>query len=156
MWSDEELAAYVAEAGRGFRSSSPAVPQGQQTTVLGSTVSVDEPARAPQRAAWLSFSKSQPQLRQRSATLGARVRLLDAVVMPCCMWGLESVDLCAEKRRQLDATQRSMIGRMLHVFKRPAETIIASPPMSLRNMPEANGGSCRGTASFAWQDRLRS
>lgn len=96
--------------------------------LLGPVSALNDPAQAPllarTRAAWHAYAQVRQQLKQRSVSIRARVQLLDSVVLPWLMWGLESVDLSGLQRRQLGGIQRTVVSHMPMFGRRATETIV--------------------------------
>lgn len=54
--------------------------------------------------------------------LRMRLQLLDAVVLPSLLWGLETLWLCRPERSRIRAFQRTAVARCIRFFARPSET----------------------------------
>lgn len=71
--------------------------------------------------AWHAYSLIRPQLAQRGVPLHLRLQLLEAVVKPTLLWGLETVSLPLIQKRALTAVHRTMVKRTAHWLRRPRE-----------------------------------
>lgn len=98
-----------------------------QMIVLGSEVSLDwhQKAALPARlrGAWQKWSQLRPQLSNTSTSVASRISLLDSCILPSVLWGLETVPLTTSDRKKLDALQRVMIHRILHLPQRAREPL---------------------------------
>lgn len=94
-----------------------------EMTILGSQLSTARLQRsalqARERAAWHTWSQARHQLKYKLVPVSLRMRMLDAVILPTVMWGLETIVLTQADRRKLDGMQRAMIQRMQQVPQRP-------------------------------------
>lgn len=74
------------------------------------------------RFAWKSYAAIRPQLQMFDQPLRLRLQLLDAVVLPSLMLGLQRVWLCRPERGRIRAFQRTVVARCIRLFPRPDET----------------------------------
>lgn len=99
----------------------------QDMTILGSCVvlsrkdAADAALRHRCKAAWRSWHILTDQLTTKSTPLRLRIFILDTTVMASLMWGLETVDLTKKRRKKMNALQRTYIGRMIRLCRRPQE-----------------------------------
>lgn len=128
---------------------------GTRLLVLGSFISYDRPQRhalpARLQAAWLRWSQIRGQVGCRHSTLKSRVRLIDAVILPTLLWGLETVPLSQTDRRRLDEVQRRMVGRALLVGRRPQELLTDF----LRRRERCISGAITRPARGIWSELCR-
>lgn len=128
LWSAAELRKYEAS---GLR---PHPDQGAEhmkvvteMTVLGSVVTKEHepsvPLAARLKAAWLKYSKVRVQLQHRYTPLALRVKLMDSILTPTVLWGLETVRLPKTQRRTIDAFQRHVMARMVLVARKASESM---------------------------------
>lgn len=89
-------------------------------TVLGSFVSVADPTSTAVSHRLRSACIHQ-QLQVDSQPVRLRLALLEAVVLPSLLWGLESLWVTLPDRGRLRAVQRTMVARCVRIFARPAE-----------------------------------
>lgn len=73
------------------------------------------------RAAWKAWSGVRNQVRAPRISFDLPAQLLEGVVLPSLLWGMESLSLTRPQRDKLSTIQRVMLGRMLHLFQRPRE-----------------------------------
>lgn len=96
-------------------------------TALGSQITVDKqqwdalPTRC--KAAWLKWAHICGQLNNRLNPVKARMALLDAVILPTLLWGLETIHLSKMERKRIVAIQRVVVHRVLRLPQRPRETL---------------------------------
>lgn len=94
-------------------------------TVLGSSVSIDDPTSAALshrlRSAWKAYAGIPPQLQIHNQPIRLRLALLDAVVLPSLTWGLESLSLILPDRSRARAAQRTIVARCIRIFARASE-----------------------------------
>lgn len=74
------------------------------------------------RAAWKSWAGIRNQIRTQRICLLLRIQLLEGVVLPSLLWGLDTLCLTRPQRDNLTTIQRVMVGRMLKLFQKPRET----------------------------------
>lgn len=158
VWSDHELQDYVLSGTVPLYSDEHAktkVPEVDNTLVLGSIVRLKSPTDAPLqgrlKAAWKTYVRVRPQLKQRSVTVRARVVLLEATILPTMLWGTESLDLTSLQRRHITGTQRRMLGYNLQVPKRPSENVESYMKRRERLVSKTLRTHCRA----AWGDIQR-
>lgn len=58
-------------------------------------------------AAWLKYSKIRVQMQHHYTPLALRIKLMDPVLIPTVLWGLETVRLSKVLRRRFNAFQKS-------------------------------------------------
>lgn len=128
---------------------------GASMLVMGSFISYDRPQRlalpARLQAAWLRWSQIRGQVGCRHSTLKSKIRLIDAVILPALLWGLETVPLSQPDRRRLDGVQRRMVGRALLVGRRPQELL----PDFFRRRERCISGAIRRHARGIWSELSR-
>lgn len=73
------------------------------------------------RSAWKAYAGTRPQLQVYNQPIRLRLALLDAVVLPSLLWGLESLWLTLPDRGRLHAAQRTIVARCIRIFAKPAE-----------------------------------
>lgn len=98
----------------------------QHMTVLGSCVTAeahaDKTIQERIRRAWHAWSQVRAQCTNNRISLAARARLLDAVVLPTLLWGLETLSLTRAQRKWLNTLQRAMLQSAMRLPRRPEET----------------------------------
>ena len=72
-------------------------------------------------AAWTQFTKHRRTLTNRSLSLRGRLRLFDACVTPCVMYGIGACTCTAQHRAVLDRTQRRMLRLVVGWVRVPDE-----------------------------------
>lgn len=126
-------------------------------TFLGSEVSFNptQPEALPARLkrVWHKFSLIRAQLQLRAAPLRARVQLLDAVLLPTMLHDMETVYTTTTMRRKVDATQRTLVGRILLVLRKPAEDLQAYVRRRERQITLTTQKYARGVWSQLWRYR---
>lgn len=161
-WSEAELEAYEsgrAEAPTTFASATgrTSLAMTHDMTVLGSEVSFtpSQPEALPARLkrVWHTFSLIRAQLQLRAAPIRARVQLLDAVLLPTKLYGMETVHTTTGMRRKVDATQRTLIGRLLLVLRRPTGELQAYFRRRERLITTTLAKHARGIWSQLWRCR---
>lgn len=99
--------------------------QASRMTVLGSCVTAEadheKSVQERVRRAWHSWSQVRAQCVNKRIPLRARARLLDAVVLPTLMWGLEARSLTRAQRRLLNTLQRAMVQNAMRLPRRSDE-----------------------------------
>lgn len=93
--------------------------------VLGSKIT-SPPSQEPVvshrlHAAWKAYMGIKSQLMMKHTPHHQKLALMDAVLLPSLLWGMESVAMLKPQRRRLDAFQRTIVGRMLRVAQRGRE-----------------------------------
>lgn len=115
----------VAEARMAIRTEDRMVAVAD-TVVLGTVLtnkrSQGKAVPARMRAAWQTWTTVRVQMACQHVPVRAPVQLMDAIILPTLMWGLESLVLTNVEGRRLDALQRTMVGRVLRLPQRPRET----------------------------------
>lgn len=95
-------------------------------TVLGAEISTDplQKHALPKRlqAAWGTWHLVRAQVVDRAVPLAQRIQLLDRVVLPIVMWGLEIVWLQARQKQKIDALHRALVAKCVGILRRPADT----------------------------------
>lgn len=74
------------------------------------------------KCAWKAYTGMRPQLQVFGQPLRMRLQLLDAVVLPSLLWGLETLWLCRPERGRIRAFERTVVARCIRFFVRPSET----------------------------------
>lgn len=127
IWTDNQLRQYIDCSGtsRPADGNNPQMKADTSMIVLGSMVTLPQDAWQTlahrMRSAWKAWSGIMEQVRAPRISFHLRAQLLDGVVLPSLLWGLESLSLTRPQRSKLTTIQRVMIGRMLHLFQRPRE-----------------------------------
>lgn len=155
-WSDEELGAYEARGAEAPNTSTSPIGRSSHAvtramTVLGSEISFNpsQPEALPARLkrVWHKSSLIRAQLQMRVAPIRARVQLLDAANLPTMLYGMETVHSSTVMRRKVDATQRTLIGRLLLVLRRPTKDLQAYFRRRERLITTTIAKYARGTSS---------
>lgn len=161
-WTEQELRRY--EAGQAPAPDTITAPEDRSTlgvtremTVLGSAVSFD-PAQAEALPArlkrvWHTLSLIRAQLQLRAAPLRARAQLLDVVLLPTLLYGMETVGTTTKMKRKLDAAQRTLAGRILLVLRKPMEELQADFRRRDRLITATIQKYARGVWSQLWRYR---
>lgn len=161
-WSDEELGAYEARGAEAPNTSTspigrPPLAVARAMAVLGSEISFNpsRPEALPARLniVWQKFSLIEAQLQMRVAPIRARVQLLDVVIQPTMLYGMETVHITTVMRRKVDATQGTLIGRLLPVLRKPTEDLQAYFRRRQRLITTTIAKYARGTWSQLWRYR---
>lgn len=127
VWNNDQLLHYVNSPGtsRPADSDNTAMKVVSDMIVLGSIVNSPQDAWRTiahrMRSAWNAWSGIRGQVRAHRISFHLRAQLLEGVVLPSLLWGLESLSLTRPQRNKLTTIQRAMIGRMLCLFQRPRE-----------------------------------
>lgn len=131
-WTDRELSWYLRtghypqEVPPERDSHIERLAVGVRLLVLGSYVSHDRTQRhafpARLQAAWLRWSQVRRQVGCRHSPK-SRILLVEFVILPTLLWGLETVPLSQTERRRLDGVQRRMVGRALLIGRRSGELL---------------------------------
>lgn len=126
-------------------------------TVLGSEISfnTNQPEALPARLkiVWHTFSLIRSQLQMRVAPIRARMQLLDAVILPTLLYGMETVHTTTVMRRTMDATQRTLVGRILLVLRKPTEALHEYLKRRQRLISATIAKHARGMWSQLWRYR---
>lgn len=113
VWEHEELESFVRDGIKPPLEGTRAMGFSEAVTVLGSSVSVADPTSTAVshrlRSAWKAYVGIRPQLQVYSQPVRLRLALLEAVVLPSLLWGLESLWLMLPDRGRLRAVQRTMV-----------------------------------------------
>lgn len=104
----------AAEIGRTMLGSSTTIPQDACNTMAWRF-----------RSAWNSWAGVRAQIRSPRICFRFRMQLVDGVVLPTLMWGLESICLTKPQRNKLSALQGVMVSRTLNLFQKPREHGVA-------------------------------
>ena len=74
------------------------------------------------RCAWAKFGKIKATLIDKHVDVKLRLRLFDAVVTPCALYGLTTAPLTAKDEDQLAVTQRKMLRLIVGYVKHAADS----------------------------------
>lgn len=157
LWTKRELSLYRRTGHLPDRD--PRVPLqhmsvAKQILVLGSYISEKhQDAALPARiqVAWYKWMEIKPQATDRGVAAGKRIALLDRVILPAVMWGLESAPLPSLQGRKLDALQRSLVSRSLAIFKRSSEDMASD----MQRRERLTSAAIRKYSRAKWSDIQR-
>lgn len=154
VWSEVDLLVFVSS---GERPATPqaTMPRVQSMIVLGSLAASDGDA-GPTLTARIQkgqrcWSANFRHFVQGATPLRRRVQLLDAILRPVLMWGLESVPLSKALRGQLDSFQRKCLSRMLRIASGPEE----STTDFCRRRERCISGVIRRSCKCKWSQQQR-
>lgn len=109
------------------------------------------PARL--KRVWHKLSLIRAQLQMRVALTRARVQFLDAVFLPTMLYGMETLYTTIVMRRTIDATQGTLIRRLLLVLRKPTEDLQVYFRRRERLITATIATYARGTWSQLWRYR---
>lgn len=93
--------------------------------MLGSSASVEDPTSTAVshrlRSAWKACVGIRPQLQIYAQPVCLRLALLEAVVLPSLLWGLECLWLTLPDIGCLRAVRRTLVARCIRILAKPAQ-----------------------------------
>ena len=102
------------------------------------------------QAGWAKYSQHARTLVNKKVSLKLRLKLFDAVVSPCVLFGLGTLPLYEDALLKLEASQRKMLRRIVGWSRSPDEPWAST----MRRMNEKLDDASRIWPIQGWRERI--